>query len=203
MQLPKETLYFEEPDIRCKNAAYEGNAIVAWRCVNDEWVQVGSYTAALAVPRAEATAVLKALQLPTGAVELATDADYVMRRFARLQTSRGLACTNPDVWAQIRTLKSQRDASLHKVKAHLSREAFVAQYPTSLVWHWIGNTCADNLSQKHAEQLVDQAWSMELHGFMPGFGRLLSACWRLPDCSCTVIMFGIWGRRLRSAPGVV
>ena len=79
MQLPKETLDFEEPDIRCKNAAYEANAIVALRCVNDEWVQLGSYTAALAgpvqtVPRAEATAVLKALQLPSGAVELATDA---------------------------------------------------------------------------------------------------------------------------------
>ena len=90
-------------------------------------------------------------------LELATDADYVMRRFARLQTIRCLDCTNPDVWAQIRTLMSQREVNLHKVKTHLSREAFVAQYPTSPIWNRIGNTCADNLSQQHAEQLVDQA----------------------------------------------
>ena len=59
--------------------------------------------------QAEAAAVLKALQLTTGAVEVAIDADSVICRLGRLHASRGWDCTHPDVCAQIQLLTCTSD----------------------------------------------------------------------------------------------
>ena len=123
------------------------------------------------VPRAETTAVLKALQLTDGSIELATDADYMIPGFNKLPRSRGLDCSNPDLWAEIRDVSDGRPFALQRVKAHLWRERFATLFPDRPIWSWIGNQAADSRAQNHANSRQSDVPSQSLSRLLSLLGH--------------------------------
>ena len=109
------------------------------------------------MPRAEAFAILRALQLSCRDVVLATDAAYVERRFGSLKVSKGLGCSNPDVWISVKEATAYGSVQLCKVKPHVSFEDFTAQFPDEPRWRWIANDQADKLCQAHAAKHAQRA----------------------------------------------
>ena len=95
------------------------------------------------VPRAELTALVKALQATSGELKLCTDAAYVQRVFRKCRQPRFIPQCHWDLWTYVKQAQRERALVLHKIKSHLSEYTFRAQYHQELWWMWPGNSRAD------------------------------------------------------------
>ena len=107
------------------------------------------------VPRAELTALVKALQATSGDLQLCTDAAYVLKTFRKCRQPSHFPKCHWDLWSLVKLAQRSRCLTLHKIKSHLSESAFQAQYDRELWWMWAGNVRADSLASDRAAALFD------------------------------------------------
>ncbi|OLP81585.1 hypothetical protein AK812_SmicGene37862 [Symbiodinium microadriaticum] len=146
-------------DRRLRKVSY---AVVAvkWDAEHTEWRCVGTIVANVdshnqTVPYGEAAALRLCLQVTSGDVEFASDAQYVVRGARKVLARRpGSIMTHPDLWKDIADSSADRRLVVHKVKAHMSEKAFLLKYGADRLWAFHANQVADSLSTARASQLV-------------------------------------------------
>ena len=141
-------------DPRIRRCAWSVVAVAATDCGAFEVLGsvVGNLVGAKqSVPKAELTALLRALQATSGDLQLCTDAAYVQRTFKKCRRPTYLPQCHWQLWSLVKHAQRSRCQS-----------AFRAQYDLELWWMWEGNVRADSLASGRAAQLysndVVEAW---------------------------------------------